>query len=88
MSEPRKYGDVCHVAVRNNKRLSPSPQAAAIRTHTPSSTAIPIAISATATPTPAPTGHGANLSSTHPAGASRAKPSSWVPMYVGAPACK
>ena len=89
MSEPRKYGYVCQLLVKNSTRLRRSPTMAAGRVRSPVVTSSPTAISTSATPTPARPGWGmANARSRKPPGAPWANPRSCVPMYVGAPGCR
>jgi hypothetical protein len=86
MSEPRKYGRVCQLAVRKSTTLRPSPAAALARVNRPATASRPIATSATATPTPASTGCGsASASSSGPPGVPSEKAASWSPMYVSEP---
>jgi len=81
MSEPRKYGVVCQLAVRKRTRFRARPAAAAGRVRNPAVVRSPIAISASATPMPAARGNGsANQRSRKPPGVPEAKPCSWVPM--------
>ena len=81
MSDPRKYGVVLQLAVRNSSRFSPSPAAAAGRVRSPTVVSRPIAISARATPTPAARGKGsANHRRRKPPGVPEANACSCVPM--------
>jgi len=81
MSDPRKYGLVCQLAVRNSRKFSARPAAAAQRVASPSSTSSPMAISTKATVTPANAGWWSGKArSRNPPGVWLANPCSWSPM--------